>query len=120
RRLFARHRIPTYDTPGKAVRGFMHLVHYRRNQEMLMQTPPSLPDHFEPDVARARATITAALEGGLSWLPAQDAKAVLSCYGIPTARSEIAATPDEAALRAAEISRPVALKIQSQDIVHKS
>ncbi|MCU0971118.1 MAG: acetate--CoA ligase family protein, partial [Gammaproteobacteria bacterium] len=31
RRLFAAHRIPTYDTPEQAVRAFMYMVDYRRN-----------------------------------------------------------------------------------------
>jgi hypothetical protein len=41
RHLFAQHRIPTYETPSEAVQAFMHLVRYRRNQEMLRQVPPS-------------------------------------------------------------------------------
>ena len=32
-----------HDTPEEAVRGFMQIVQYRRNQELLMQVPPSLP-----------------------------------------------------------------------------
>src|SRR5437870_599549 len=39
RRLFAAARIPTYETADSAVRGFVHRVRHRRNQELLMQTP---------------------------------------------------------------------------------
>ncbi len=120
RRIFASHRIPTYDTPDKAVRGFMHLVRYRRNQDLLMETPPSVPVDFVPDVAKARKLIESALRDGRDWLPGQAAKALIACYGIPVARSEVAATPEEAAWQAEAIGRPVALKILSQDILHKS
>ena len=120
RRIFAGHRIPTYDTPDKAVRGFMHLVRYQRNQELLMETPPSVLVDFVPDTARARKLIATALREGRDWLPGQAAKAVIACYGIPVARSEIATTPEEAAAHAESIGRPVALKIMSPDILHKS
>ena len=35
--------IPAYDTPLRAVRGFMHIVQYRRGQRALQRTPPSVP-----------------------------------------------------------------------------
>jgi acetyltransferase len=54
RQLFAQHRIPTYETPSEAVQAFMHLVRYRRNQEMLRQVPPSIPEAFQPDIPRAQ------------------------------------------------------------------
>ncbi|MGL4961345.1 MAG: acetate--CoA ligase family protein [Inquilinus sp.] len=57
RRLFAEHRIPSYATPGQAARAFMHLVRYRRNQALLMETPPALPQDFAPDPAAAKAVI---------------------------------------------------------------
>jgi len=44
----------------------------------------------------------------------------LAAYGIPTVRTEIVTTPDEAAKKADEIGFPVALKILSRDISHKS
>jgi hypothetical protein len=45
-----------------AVRGFMHLVHYREVLETLMATPPSLPQDFKPDVAAARTVIEGAVQ----------------------------------------------------------
>ena len=41
--IFAEAGIPTYNTPEEAVRAFMQIVQYRRNQNLLMQAPPSLP-----------------------------------------------------------------------------
>jgi acetyltransferase len=50
RQLFANARIATYETPDSAVTGFLHRVHDRRNQELLMETPPARSDAFEPDL----------------------------------------------------------------------
>ncbi|MFO1059171.1 MAG: bifunctional acetate--CoA ligase family protein/GNAT family N-acetyltransferase [Dongiaceae bacterium] len=120
RRLFAEHGIPSYETPELAVRAFMHLAAWRRNQEMLLQTPPSYPTDFVPDRAAARAVIAAALADGRGLLGAPDAQAVLRAYGIPGLPVTAAADPDAAAAAAAAIGGPVVLKILSPDIAHKS
>jgi acetyltransferase len=120
RRMFATHRIPTYDTPGKAVHAFMHLVDFHRNRELLMETPASVPEQFRVDEAAARAVIEAALAQGRGWLGEFEAKQVLAAYGIPVVETLRAATPDEAMEAARRIGRPVALKILSPDITHKS
>ncbi len=120
RALFGANGIPSYETPGKAVRGFMHLVRYKRNQELLMQTPPSIAEEFEPDTDGARAIIRAALDDGRSMLTEPEAKAVLQAYDVPVVKTRKVRDPDEAAACAAEFGRPVALKILSPDITHKS
>ncbi len=122
RRLFSEHHIPTYDTPEQAVRAFMYLVDYRRNQETLMETPPSIPEDFSPDVDRARTVIQGALkeQRKREWLMEHEAKEVLAAYGISTSPTRLAKTPHDAAAAAAEIGGPVALKISSPDITHKS
>jgi acetyltransferase len=120
RRLFAESRVPTYDTPGQAVRAFMHMVGYRRNQNLLMETPPSTPEVFSPDITAAKAIIDHVLKEGRAWLTETEAKSVLAAYQIPVATTRIAHTPDEVARHAAEIGGAVALKILSPDIIHKS
>ncbi|HEY9347280.1 MAG TPA: GNAT family N-acetyltransferase, partial [Inquilinus sp.] len=121
RRLFAEHRIPTYATPGQAARAFMYLVRYRRNQALLMETPPALPQDFAPDPAAAKAVIALALAEGRSMLTEPESKQVLEAYGIPVVRTRsVAADPDAAAVAAAGFLGPVALKILSPDITHKS
>ncbi len=120
RRLFSDNRLPTYETPGEAVKAFMHLVRYKRNQKLLIETPPSIPDSFAPDVEAAKAVIRQALDENRPWLTEPEAKAVLDAYRIPVVRTRKAGDPDEAAAAAAEIGRPVAIKILSPDITHKS
>ncbi|HYD29872.1 MAG TPA: bifunctional acetate--CoA ligase family protein/GNAT family N-acetyltransferase [Azospirillaceae bacterium] len=120
RRQFQVARIPTYETPSHAVRAFMHLVEYRRNQELLMETPASIPEQFKVDGAPVRIIIEHALEEGRDWLTEYEAKQVLKAYTIPVVRTQRVSTPDEAARAAADLSTTVALKIQSPDITHKS
>jgi len=120
RDLFAQHRIPTYDTPEQAVRAFMYLVRYRRNQDLLMETPPSIPMDFQPDTEKARRIIAGVIDTGRQWLTEYEAKQVLSAYGIPVVTTHRAESPEQAAEQAALIGGPVALKILSPDITHKS
>jgi acetyltransferase len=120
RRWFAEAQLPTYDTPEAAVRAFMHMVRYRRNQDALMQVPPSAPTDFTPTVGAARAVIEDVLSDNRELLTEPEAKQVLAAYGIPVVETRVALTPMEAAQLADQIGYPVALKILSPDITHKS
>jgi acetyltransferase len=120
RRLFAQAGIATYATPDQAVRAFMHVVQYRRNQELLMETPPSVPEEFTPDVERARAVIERVLADGREWLSEPESKALLAAYGVVVVETRTARDPSEAADAAAALGGPVALKLISHDVVHKS
>lgn len=119
RRLSIEAGAPVFDTPEEAVKGFQQLVDYRRNQAVLTQAPGpgELP---VPDRRAARARIDALLAGGARQLGELDAKTVLAAYGIPTVPTE--AVPDRAAALAAgrRVGFPVALKVLSPDIAHKT
>lgn len=120
RKLFDVARIPNYHTPNQAVTAFLHLVRYQRNQELLMETPTSVPEQFDVDMVAARAPIDAALKEGRPWLSEYEAKEVLRAYGIPCVQTVIATSPAEAERAAKRLGGRIALKILSQDITHKS
>jgi len=120
RALFENNRIPTYDTPGDAIRAFMHLVQYSANQDILMQTPDSTPEEFTADEATVRAIIDRALGEGRGWLTEYEAKQVLAAYTVPVVETRRVTSPEEAAAAARAIGGRVALKILSADITHKS
>ncbi|MES2934422.1 MAG: bifunctional acetate--CoA ligase family protein/GNAT family N-acetyltransferase [Pseudomonadota bacterium] len=120
RKLFSDLGLPTYDTPEDAVCGFMQIVQYHRNQALLMQVPPSLPVDFVPDRIKAQTLVRAALANGRSMLSEPEAKIMLAAYGIPVVVTRIAATVEQAVLYAQEIGFPVALKILSPEISHKT
>ena len=120
RSIFDADGIPCYDTPEQAVNAFMQLAAYRSNQQMLMQTPPSVPQDFAPDATAARHAVNEALQAGREWLSEAQVQRVLGAYGIPMVRTRSAASAEQAAQAAAEIGFPVALKINSPQITHKS
>jgi acetyltransferase len=120
RRTFAEAGIPSYETPEDAVNAFLQIVEYRRNQESLMETPASAAEDFTPDAGAARRIVEQALADGRDLLTEPEAKDVLAAYGVPVVETRVAATPEDCAARAAEIGFPVALKILSRDITHKS
>jgi acetyltransferase len=120
RQLFAGAGIPAYETPEKAVRGFMHLVRYRRSQEMLQEVPRKTSDSFAPDRAGARAIVSQVLQRGGGWLDPIEVSRLFSCYEIPAVRTARAENPQAVADLAAKMATPVALKILSPDILHKS
>ena len=120
RRMIRDAGIPAYETPGAAVRAFMHLVNYRRNQEMLMETPASALAGFTPATATARLVVENALASGNAFMSEPEAKAVLAAYGIPTVETHIARNPADASRIAGQMEGAIALKILSPDISHKS
>ena len=119
RRVFEAAGIPTYATPEQAVAAFMQLVNYRRNQELLMQTPPSGSNALN-DAEAARVVIRTALAEKRELLSELEAKRVLAAYGIPIVQTLLASSSEEAGHLASEIGFPVALKIVSPQITHKS
>jgi acetyltransferase len=114
RHLFAAARIPTYDTPNQAVDAFLHMMRFRRNQEMLIETPTSTPVEFTPATEAARLMLDEYLNGGRNFLVGRDAKALLSAYSIASAEARIAKTPGDAAAIAQTMGFPVALRPASR------
>ncbi|MBX3606175.1 MAG: bifunctional acetate--CoA ligase family protein/GNAT family N-acetyltransferase [Piscinibacter sp.] len=115
----ARAGVPTYATPERAVAAFTHMVQYRRNREALLQTPRAAPD-FAHDPEAARAVVRRALDDGREMLDEFEAKALLAAYGIPVVETRRVADGEAAAQAAADIGFPVALKVVSPQISHKS
>ncbi|MCW7540896.1 bifunctional acetate--CoA ligase family protein/GNAT family N-acetyltransferase [Aquabacterium sp. A7-Y] len=112
--------VPDYPTPEDAVRAFGLLRTYRHNQDTLLQAPAA-SESPPPDVAAARAIFASAEARGREWLTAQEAKQVLSAYGVPVVPTLAVAASAEAAVQAARsVGFPVALKILSPEITHKS
>ncbi len=120
RARFAEARIPSYTTPEAAVRAFMHMVNYRRNQEQLLETPPSIPERFTPNYQAAQRLIETASAEGREILSEPEAKQLLAAYGIQIVPTEVATDPQTAAAAADRLGYPAAIKILSPDITHKS
>ncbi len=116
RRIFALSGIPTYETPDQAVRIFMDLVKFKRNQELLMETPDSVPKEFIPNPDPAKQIVKNALKEGRDTLSLPEIKEILSLYSIEVVETRLVESAEEASLVAKEIGYPVCLKIASPDI----
>jgi acetyltransferase len=120
RDIFAAHKIPTYSTPEFAVDAIAALALHTANQAQLLQVPEPLEPSSTPDRAAAQAIIDASLDAGQDWLDPADSKAVLADFGIPVLRATPAHSASEAVKAARKAGFPVAMKILSPDIAHKT
>lgn len=120
RAAFNRARKPSFRTPEPAVEVFSYLSAYYQNQKLLMQMPGPLSHHLEPDVEGARMIIEGALQERRKILSEMESKALLSAFHIPVAKTLVAHSPNEALLIAQQLGFPVAMKVNSPDITHKT
>lgn len=118
--IFTEAGIPSFRTPEAAVAAFAQLARYRRNQQLLLQVPGPLSDRTPPSTDAARQVVRNALDSGRTILTETEAKRILEAFHIPTVRTVEVENVDDAVRAAEEIGFPVALKISSPDITHKS
>lgn len=119
RTLFTDAGVPDYATPEEAVRAFSLITTYRRNQAQLLEVPRATPD-YPPERESARNIVARALAAGGGWLDAADATELLRAYGVPIVAARHGAGVEAAVAAAQAVGYPVALKIQSPDITHKT
>lgn len=113
-------QIPTFRTPEAAVDAFNNIASFHQNQQLLHQVPSSLSELAQPDIKGARILIENILAERRKVLTEMESKALLSSFHIPVTKTILARSANEAILVANQLGYPVALKIDSSDIVHKS
>jgi acetyltransferase len=115
-------RIPTFQFPDTAVRAFTYMWRWAYNLKGLYETP-SLPEdsaEYTPNKALTAEIIQTARDAGRTILTEAESKQVLDAYCIPTVRTVVARTVEEAADQAGRIGYPVVLKLFSETITHKT
>ncbi|MGR5260315.1 GNAT family N-acetyltransferase [Vibrio astriarenae] len=121
RALFSQAKIPTYRTPESAVTAFMHLVEYRRNQKQLMETPTSIEMRSNVSLQQAREWFTQKIgDKQQIALDSYHLGSLFGYYNLSMLDTWIASEPSEATHIAEKIGYPVAVKLHSPDIPHKS
>jgi len=120
RRKFTENSIPTYPTPEQAVKTYMYMYRYRRNLDLLYETPEELPVDMMPPSSHLKLITRRAIREGKLLLSQSDADKFLDAYNIPRLAGGFAKTPDEAVMVARRVGYPVVLKVVSQEIAHKS
>jgi len=120
REVLAKAAIPSFRTPEAAVGAFGNIASFYQNQQLLQQTPPPLSALADPDVEGARLIIENVLAERRKILSELESKALLSAFHIPVTQTLLARSANEAMMIATQLGYPVALKIDSPDISHKS
>jgi acetyltransferase len=112
--------IPSFRTPEAAVGAFGNIATFYQNQQLLQQTPPPLSTLAKPDIEGARLVIESVLAERRKVLTEMESKTLLSSFHIPVTKTILARSANEAMMIATQLGFPVALKIDSPDISHKS
>ncbi|MDE1238514.1 bifunctional acetate--CoA ligase family protein/GNAT family N-acetyltransferase [Vibrio aestuarianus] len=121
RQIFTQAGIPTYRTPESAVVAFMHLVEYRRNQKQLMETPTTAEPVHVSEIHTAQQWIIKQLgEQSTLHLDTHQIGTLFKCFNFDVLPTWIASDASEAVHIAEQIGYPVAVKLRSPDIAHKS
>jgi len=114
-KLLDQGKVPNYPYPERAAKALSALAKYQKYKE----TKRSGQEQFSVDTNGVRNTIDNAIKEGNFTLGVESMD-ILTYYGIPTVRSIFARTIEEALDAADKIGYPVAIKIVSPDISHKS
>lgn len=110
--------IPTYKHPEIPARIIRHALTYEAWRK---QPPGKIPAYIDVDLATAREICAKALaDRGPGWLTTKETHALLVAMKHPLASGDIATNAEEAVRLAQKIGYPVAVKLASHQIVHKT
>ncbi|HET7512058.1 MAG TPA: bifunctional acetate--CoA ligase family protein/GNAT family N-acetyltransferase [Chthoniobacterales bacterium] len=113
--------IPTFNYPDSAARAFCYLWQFSHALDALYETPSVNSEEVGVAGKIGAARIIQAVRAeGRTLLTEPESKELLAAYGIPTVPTLVARSEDEAVERAAQFSGPVALKVLSHTITHKT
>ena len=108
--------VPNYPIPERAVAALAAMSKYRRWREQPLPDPQS----FDVDRNRVRGLLDRVRAEGRLTVGEAEAREVLDAYGISTPTTHLARDSAEAARLAEQVGFPVAVKIASPDILHKT
>ena len=114
--------IPAFQYPDGAARSFCYMWRYSDSLRALYETPALSAGGLDNDVghARAEAMIRAARKAGRTLLTEAESKQILEAYGIPTVKTAIAKSAEEAVQAATKLGSTVVLKLYSEIVTHKT
>jgi len=118
--IFNHNNIPTYQTPEDAIKTYMYMYQYKRNLELLYETPEELSIDSAPPKRPIMNILRQAAAENRETLTEDEAKRLLDYYNFPVVRTQIAKSAEEAVNLARQIGYPVVLKILSPQITHKT
>lgn len=118
--VFNENNIPTYTTPEQAIKTYLYMYQYKRNLELLYETPEEIPVDVMAPKRPLMVILRNVAAANRENLTEAEAKKFLEYYNFPVVKTTVARTADEAVCLAAQIGYPVVLKILSPQIIHKT
>ena len=119
--ILKRAGIPVFPYPDAAAETFVLTWKHTKHLRDLYETPAMRAGSvLDPKRDLATGIIGRVRAGRRTILTEFESKQLLAAYGIPTVRTELAATAEEAVHKASEIGFPVVLKLHSETITHKT
>ncbi len=113
--------IPTFDYPDTAARAFARMWRYSDNLRALYETPSLRADSVAVGNRAAAGELLASVrQTGRTLLTEAESKRLLATYGIPTVETRVATRVEEAVQHAAALGFPVAVKLHSETLTHKT
>lgn len=120
RDVFSAAGVACHRTPEGAAGAWLQLARHAAHQALLRELPGTAQTRFVPNRQDALEVMESAAANGQEWLDAVQAQRVLQAYGLPVQPVQMAWNADQAVALAQRIGYPVALKIVSPQIIHKS
>jgi acetyl coenzyme A synthetase (ADP forming)-like protein len=115
-----KHGIPNYIFPEAAARAMASMVRFSERLQSKENKKREIR-RFRADEKRAAEIIKKKLDDSEKYfMPENEANEILQCYGFPLLKSRIVRDAAEIKAAVSETGLPVAMKIISADIVHKS
>jgi len=112
--------VPSYPFPEEAITALVRAVEYVETRSKPKGKIPRFQG-LKKDKARKIIEVALSASGRKPvWLTADEAYQLLDCYGIRFANMGVAKTADEAAALASKLQFPVAVKLDSSSLVHKT
>jgi len=125
REMLSHAGIPAFEYPDRAAAAFARMWRHSDGLRALYETPaldPDLAAHgaVRPEPLRADAPIAAARQAGRTILTEVESKQWLAACGIPVVETRVALTEDDAVRHAETLGFPVAIKLFSETLTHKT
>jgi acetyltransferase len=112
--------IPTFSYPDTAARAFQYMWRYSYNLRGLYETPTGTLD-FPISGRETADRIVKTVRGRQRTILTEfESKCLLEAYGIPTVKTHVAIGENQAVQAATDLGYPVALKLNSETITHKT
>jgi len=120
--ILSRANIPTFEFPDDAARAFNYMWRFSYNLRAIYETP-SMPEDtiaVTPNREYVAQIINDARAQGRTILTEFESKEILAAYHIPTVKTIVATSEDDAVVAAESLGYPVVIKLHSLTITHKT